>query len=186
MLGNFWFCHVHNGHGAMADFWRIFSVCRCTVPFEELLLSSTATPSQSVDQGSLPLLFQIRWQLDALSTHELQLLLLGVNRCLLMEPRSPLYLSLEMNPGIRRYSRFHTLRVTFCVKTRRKKMVISKKIKYDGRWDGANPVFFGSFIENYCALWSRLVHIVGGIGCDHLHSYLVVMSCSWVDLLEFN
>jgi hypothetical protein len=118
------------GIGAMADFWRIFSVCRCTVPFEELLLSSTATPSQSVDQGSLPLLFQIRWQLDALSTHELQLLLLGVNRCLLMEPRSPLYLSLEMKPGIRRYSRFHTLRVTFCVKTRRKKMVISKKIKY--------------------------------------------------------
>lgn len=134
----------------MADFWRLFGVCRCTIPIEELHLSSTETLSQFVDRVALPLLFQIRWFRDALSKSELQSLWLGLTHCSLMEPRCPLYLWLASNPGIRRYSWSHTLRIT-----------ISKKINYDGWWYGVNLGFLGSFIENYCALWLRLMHIDG-------------------------
>jgi hypothetical protein len=117
----------------MADFWRLFGVCRCTIPIDELRLSSTATPSQFVDQVPLPFLFQIRWLRDALSKSELQSLWLGLTHCSLMESQCPLYLSLASNPGIRRYSWSHSLRIT-----------ISRKIKYDGRWYGVSLGFLGT------------------------------------------
>jgi len=37
------------GIAAIAVFFRLFGVCRCTISFEELPLSSAATPSQSVN-----------------------------------------------------------------------------------------------------------------------------------------
>jgi hypothetical protein len=40
-----------------------------------------------------------------------------------------------------------------------------------------------SILENYCALWLRLVHILEGVRYDDLHNYAVAVYCSVIAII---